>query len=209
MKRHVTASTIGVGARQRETNGSVASVRSLHARFESKAQPRPADDRARALTSASKAQPSSASERSRALTSVSAWTHTIVLTGELTHRSAYALEVEIERLCAEGVTGITLDLRKLEQIDAVGVAVVAFRGGLCRRRGYDFAVIPGSPSMRRAFEHAGVLGLPIDEADGLDKRDETDVPAEPAPQRPRRSEKATPQRPRALALARAPRDQCG
>jgi anti-anti-sigma factor len=151
-------------------------------------------------------------ERGRALTSVSTWTHTIVLTGELTHCSAYALEVEIERLCAEGVTGITLDLRKLELIDAVGVAVVAFRDGLCRRRGYDFKLIPGSPSMRRAFERAGVLELPIDEADEPDKRperDEPDVAAESTPQRRRLSDKARPQRPRALALARGPRDECG
>jgi ABC-type transporter Mla MlaB component len=68
---------------------------------------------------------------------VSVWTHTLILTGELTHRSAHTLEMEIERLCGEGVTGITLDLRQLTSIDSIGAAVIAFRWGLCQRRGYS------------------------------------------------------------------------
>src|SRR5437016_1022591 len=88
-------------------------------------------------------------ERGLALATPSVWTHTLVLTGELNQRSAQTLEVEIERLCDEGVSGITLDLRKLTYIDSVGVAVIAFLCGLCRRRGYGFAVIPGSRLMYR------------------------------------------------------------
>jgi anti-anti-sigma factor len=97
--------------------------------------------------------------RGLALASVNVRTHTLVLTGELDHRSAHALEAEIERLCEEGVTGITLDLRDLTYIDPIGVAVIAFRCGLCKRRGYDFALIPGSPYIHRAFEQAGVAEL--------------------------------------------------
>jgi anti-anti-sigma factor len=93
------------------------------------------------------------------LASVSARTHTLILTGELDGRSALVLEAEIERLCEEGVTGITLDLRELTCIDAIGLAVIAFRCGLCQRRGYDFALIPGSPRVQRAFERAGVAEL--------------------------------------------------
>ena len=91
--------------------------------------------------------------------SVSARTHTLILTGELDRRSAHALEAEIERLCEERVTGITLDLRKLTYIDSIGVAVIAFRCGLCQRRGYEFALIRGSQSVHRAFEQAGVSEL--------------------------------------------------
>jgi anti-anti-sigma factor len=87
------------------------------------------------------------------------WTHTLVLTGGLTHRSAQALEAEIERLCDEGVTAITLDLRQLGHIDSIGVAVVAFRCGLCLRRGLGFTLIPGSQPIQRAFEQAGVSEL--------------------------------------------------
>lgn len=93
------------------------------------------------------------------LTSVDTWHHTLVLTGELTHRSAHALEVEIERLCENGVTDITLDLRQLETIDPVGVAVIAFRCGLCEKRGYGFGLVPGPRRVQTAFEQAGVLGM--------------------------------------------------
>jgi anti-anti-sigma factor len=104
-------------------------------------------------------------------TGVNIRTHTLVLTGGLDRRSAHALEVEIERLCEGGVTGITLDLRQLAYIDSIGVAVIAFRCGLCRRRGYDFAVIPGSRLIHRAFEQAGVTDLlPFQEVDAEDPR---------------------------------------
>lgn len=83
-------------------------------------------------------------------------THTLILEGELHRRSAAAVEVEIERLCDEGVTGITLDLRELSYVDSIGIAVIAFRSGLCKRRGHDFSVISGSPVIRRALEQAGV-----------------------------------------------------
>jgi anti-anti-sigma factor len=86
------------------------------------------------------------------------WTHTLVLTGELDRRSAHTLEAEIERLCKEGVTGITLDLRELAYIDSIGVAVIAFRCGHCRKRGCEFALLPGPPSIQRAFARAGVSG---------------------------------------------------
>jgi anti-anti-sigma factor len=87
---------------------------------------------------------------------VKLWTHTLVLTGELDRRSAHTLEAEIERLCREGVTGITLDLRELSYIDWIGVAVIAFRSGHCKKRGCDFTLIPGSPSIQRAFDRVGV-----------------------------------------------------
>jgi anti-anti-sigma factor len=86
-------------------------------------------------------------------------THTLVLDGELDRRSAHELEAEIERLCDEGVTGITLDLRQLDRIDSIGVAVIAFQAGLCNRRGFAFAVIPGSQLIHRALEQAGVTDL--------------------------------------------------
>jgi anti-anti-sigma factor len=102
------------------------------------------------------------------LASVRLRTHTLALTGELNHRSATVLEHEIERLCDDGVTGITLDLRSLTFIDAVGVAVISFRSRLCKRRGYDFAIIPGSQLVHRALEEAGATDLlPFDGDDKL------------------------------------------
>lgn len=107
---------------------------------------------------------SPARPRQRQLRSVADWTHTLVLEGELTHRTAHALEVEIERLCEQGVTAITLDLSGLAAIDPVGVAVIAFRCGLCERRGYGFDLVRGSRRVQRAFTRAGVAGaLPFRE----------------------------------------------
>ena len=148
MKRHLTASAVSVDTGNEEgATGSVATQ--THA----------------AVNKNTRTQPAS-SEPSLVLASVSVWTHTLILTGELDHRSAYALEAEIERLCEDGVTGITLDLRELTYIDSIGVAVIAFRCGLCERRGYDFALIPGSPFIHRAFEQAGVTDLlPFQEDD--------------------------------------------
>jgi anti-anti-sigma factor len=95
---------------------------------------------------------------------VSVWMHTLTLTGELTYDSAHTLEVEIERLFEEGVTGITLDLRQLTHIDPIGVGVIAFRSRLCRRQGHGFLLIPGPRSIQRAFERAGVIDrLPFQE----------------------------------------------
>jgi anti-anti-sigma factor len=173
MKRQSTASTVGIGPRKDDREEGQDNRR--------------AAQRARTPFGAARRGRATAIEREVKLASVAAWTHTLVLTGELTHRSAHRLEVEIERLCAEGVTGITLDLRELTHIDAIGVAVIAFRSRLCKRRGYDFALVPGSPLMRRAFEQAGVEQL----LDG----DERDVaPLVRAHERP-------------LALAQAPGEE--
>jgi anti-anti-sigma factor len=141
MKRHQTASAVSLG--RRDESGAVRSAAS----------------RSPAAFNKNTRTPGSSGDASLVLRSVSARTHTLVLTGELDYRSAHALESEIERLCEEGVTGITLDLRELTSIDSIGVAVIAFRCGLCKRRGYDFAVIPGGPLIRRAFEQAGVTRL--------------------------------------------------
>lgn len=81
--------------------------------------------------------------------------HTLVLIGELDRCSAHTLEAEIERL--EGATSaITLDLSKLTHIDSTGVAVIAFRSGLCQRRGYGVALIRGPWFIQREFELAGL-----------------------------------------------------
>jgi len=90
------------------------------------------------------------------LASERSWQHTLVLTGTLDRGSAAELEEEIECLCEEGVTSLTLDLRALEGLDPTGVQVIAFRSTLCRRRGHALTVIPGSYTMHRALVEAGV-----------------------------------------------------
>lgn len=140
MERHLSTSTISIRTRNEQDLAGPLAGRSSGA-----------------LGGGVPAQPGG--EHGLAPGSVSPRAHTVILTGELTHRSAHALELEIERLCEEGVSSITLDLRQLEQMDSIGAAVIAFRCGLCRRQGYGFALIPGSRSVQRAFEQAGMIGL--------------------------------------------------
>jgi anti-anti-sigma factor len=93
--------------------------------------------------------------------------HTLELIGELDRVSATLLEREIERLCEEGVGGLTLDLRRVTYIDPTGVSVVAFRTRLCRSRGFDFVLIPGPPRVQREFARAGLLErLPFRQGSG-------------------------------------------
>ena len=140
MKRHLTAPEVTIGRRNGGAVSRIASRQSTAANVGARARP-------------------AAREQKATLASVTVHTHTLGLTGELHRLSAYALEAEIERLCDEGVTAITLDLRELDYIDATGIAVIAFRARLCKRRGYEFAVIPGSRFMHRALAQAGVSDL--------------------------------------------------
>jgi anti-anti-sigma factor len=141
MKRHRTAAGIRLVARNERGVMQAAANRSdtVHKRSA------PTQSRAR--------------KPSLTLAGTGVRTHTLVLTGELDRRSAPMLEAEIERLYEEGVTGLTLDLRELTYIDATGIAVIVFRCGLCKRRGQDLALIPGSRFMQHAFEQAGVSDL--------------------------------------------------
>jgi anti-anti-sigma factor len=143
MERHPTTSTVSIDKRNKGTSAA-AGAEPLGTVIESNARELLGHE-----------GPSTAAQ------SVSVWRHTLVLTGELTHRSAHTLELELERLCEGGVTAITLDLRQLAQIDSIGVAVIAFRCGLYRRRGLAVALIPGSRQVQRAFVRAGVDDLPF------------------------------------------------
>ncbi len=93
------------------------------------------------------------------LVSAPVWRHKLILTGRLDDRTAVELEDEIECLCEEGVTIITLDLRQLDAIDVVGARAIARRGAVCKKQGRDFAVIPGSPEVHRALADAGAESL--------------------------------------------------
>jgi anti-anti-sigma factor len=93
------------------------------------------------------------------LASTLVWRHRLILTGKLDYCSASELEEEIECLCQEGVTILTLDLRQLEAIDSTGATVIACRGAVCKRQGHDFVVIPGSSVIHRALVEAGATDL--------------------------------------------------
>jgi anti-anti-sigma factor len=99
--------------------------------------------------------------------------HTLVLLGELDGASAATLEAAVEDLCETDVAQITLDLSKLTQIDATGVAVVAFRCRWCERHGHEVTLIAGSRQIQRAFELAG-LGERLPFLAGADATEQDD-----------------------------------
>jgi anti-anti-sigma factor len=144
MERHLTTSTGSIDTPNEGATGLIL----LHpdtARGGTTA----IDRGGRALAARSKLHPLSENARMRM--------HTLRLTGELNLRSAHTLEVEIERLLEDGVTSITLDLRQLTEVDPIGVAVIVFRCRLSKQQGYGIGLVPGSPSVQRAFEEAGVI----------------------------------------------------
>ncbi len=162
MERHLATSTVNLDKRNKGGTTGIGASR-INAPFDRSVRKQPG-----------RSEPGSASRSARV------WTHTLILTGELTHRSAHALEIEIERLCDEGVTGITLDLRQLRQIDSIGVSVISFRCGLCQRQGFGFSLIPGSRLIQHAFEQAGVsdlLPFQVDEVAARRLRTPTPQPA--------------------------------
>ena len=64
------------------------------------------------------------------------WRHTVVLTGRLDDSSAPELEEEIECLYQEGVTSITVDLSRLDEVDMTGVDAVGMLGARYKRQGH-------------------------------------------------------------------------
>ena len=108
MKRHLTLSTTSRYARNQGDTAEAVADRT-----------RASDDET-SLSEAAHARPH--------LTPASApvWRHKLILTGKLDYHSAPELEEEIECLCEEGVTILTLDLRQLDAVDSTGVTAIAF-----------------------------------------------------------------------------------
>jgi anti-anti-sigma factor len=102
------------------------------------------------------------------LASAPVWRHKLILTGRLDHRTVVELEDEIECLCEEGVTILTLDLRQLDAIDSVGARAIACRGAARKKQGRDFAVVAGSPVVHRALAEAGAESLLAGESGEID-----------------------------------------
>jgi anti-anti-sigma regulatory factor len=140
------------------THHLTLSTASQHARNQSN-EVETASDRTRAGGGEANLSVAAHSRPHLTLASMPVWRHRLILTGKLDYRSASELEEEIECLCQEGVTILTLDLRRLDALDPTGATAIAFCGAACRRRGHDFAVIPGSRVIHRALAEVGATDL--------------------------------------------------
>jgi len=83
--------------------------------------------------------------------------HTLVLTGELDIAQAAELETMIHELSADGISGITLDLRKLTFMGSTGLRLVLLTREVCASHRYQFFLIPGSKNVQHLFKITGLL----------------------------------------------------
>jgi anti-sigma B factor antagonist len=90
------------------------------------------------------------------------------LEGELDMASAPLLRSAVEHANVEGRQMLVLDCEKLRFIDSTGLRVVLWASELCRERGLDFALTPGSAQVQRllsisgAGDHLRVIASPDD-----------------------------------------------
>jgi anti-sigma B factor antagonist len=93
--------------------------------------------------------------------------HTLVLSGELDIASSAELKARLLQLCANQTTAITLDLSRLTFMDSTGLFMVLFAKELADTHGYDFSLVPGSPTIQHVFELTGLLDALPFRADGI------------------------------------------
>jgi anti-anti-sigma factor len=84
---------------------------------------------------------------------------TLNLRGELDVASAGRLEAAVLEVCADGTTGLTLDLSELTFIDSTGLRAVLLAKDLTDHRGLRFSIVPGPQKIQRVFEVAGLLDV--------------------------------------------------
>lgn len=77
--------------------------------------------------------------------------------GELDVATQGELRAALERQAARGA--VTLDLSGLLFLDSSGLRLILETAAAAQRDGFAFAVLPGSPSVQRLFEIAGVIEL--------------------------------------------------
>jgi anti-sigma B factor antagonist len=85
--------------------------------------------------------------------------HRVILRGELDMVGAPVLWQRICEASEQPTRAIRLDLRKLTFMDSSGLHVVLNAYELCMRAGYEFALVGGTPAVRRLFEVSGLGGM--------------------------------------------------
>jgi anti-sigma B factor antagonist len=99
--------------------------------------------------------------------------HRLILSGELDIAPAADLEAMILRLCADGASGIVIDLSRLTFMGSAGIRLVLSAKEMCAARRCEFFVVPGPPSVQRLFEMTGLLdALPFRTEPGGDEAGE-------------------------------------
>ena len=73
------------------------------------------------------------------------------LTGELDLAEVEPLEAEFDRLCANGLSKLTVDLSDLDFVDSTGLHVLLRLGTRCAGEQLALQLVPGPPAVQRLF----------------------------------------------------------
>jgi anti-sigma B factor antagonist len=90
---------------------------------------------------------------------ISAGVRTFALAGELDLASTPLLRSMLGQIATDGVQRIRIDLSGLAFIDSTGVHALFGARNICLAHGYEFSLVPGSPSVQRIFEIAGLTTI--------------------------------------------------
>jgi anti-sigma B factor antagonist len=77
------------------------------------------------------------------------------LIGELDLGEAETLQAELDRLRANGLSQLTLDLRELDFVDSTGLHLLMRLRESCERDQLTLQLVPGPPAVQRLFQITG------------------------------------------------------
>ena len=82
-------------------------------------------------------------------------TAVVRVSGELDLAAVEPLQAELDRVCSNGLSALTIDLRELEFVDSTGLHLLLRLHGDCERRQVDLRLVPGPPAVQRLFRITG------------------------------------------------------
>ena len=77
------------------------------------------------------------------------------LVGELDLAEVEPLQAELERLCSNGLSALTVDLSGLEFLDSTGLHVLLRLRSRCESQQLALRLVPGPASVQRLFRITG------------------------------------------------------
>jgi anti-sigma B factor antagonist len=77
------------------------------------------------------------------------------LVGELDLAEVEALQEELDRLCADGLSELTVDLSELDFLDSTGLHLLIKLRSRCASQELPLKLVPGPPAVQRLFQLTG------------------------------------------------------
>jgi anti-sigma B factor antagonist len=80
---------------------------------------------------------------------------TVRLRGELDLAEVATLQAELDRLCSNGLSALTVDLSGLDFVDSTGLHALLRLRGRCESQQVSLQLVPGPPAVQRLFRLTG------------------------------------------------------